>query len=67
LEAQKKKKTPQSSIDFGPSKQVVRNLIRSIKNELNCIGELFHLIITHWSGQKFTWKHKFLEKNPRAP
>jgi hypothetical protein len=58
----RKRKKPQSSIDFGRSKQVVRNLVGSIKDELNCIGELLHSTLTHWSGQKFTWKHNLTKK-----
>jgi hypothetical protein len=49
-------------MDSRPLKQVVRNLFGSIKDELNCIKELFHSTLIHWNGQKLTWKHNVLFK-----
>jgi len=49
-------------MDFKPSKQVVRNLVGSIRNELNYIRKLFHSTLIHWSGQNLTWKHNVLKK-----
>jgi hypothetical protein len=54
-------------MDYEPSKQMVTNSIASIRDELNCIGELFHSTVTHWNGQKLTWNHKcFLKKYPSS-
>jgi hypothetical protein len=36
-------------MNFGPSKQVVKNLFGSIRDVLNCIGKLFHSTLTDWN------------------
>jgi hypothetical protein len=39
-------------MNFRPSKQMVRNLVGSIRDELNYIGELFHAKLNSFKWSK---------------